>query len=161
MEILLYLSAIVAAISFLFLVIFLSITLRSLRSTLDNVSRTLSGLEKQLGGVTRETTELLHKTNSLADDIQKKSESLNSVIEAVKDVGHSVKKFNQSLQNITLTVNQKLEQNKDKISQVVQLGNVLFELRDKWKARKTQNNSYKRGIHPSDNALREKERSRY
>jgi uncharacterized protein YoxC len=139
-EIVLYLSAAVAAIAFLILVIFLSKTLRSLQITLDSVSKTLSGLEKQLDGVTRETTELLQKTNSLAEDIQKKSESLNSVVEAVKDVGHTVQKFSQTIDSITSSVNRKLEQNKDKISQVVQWSNVLFELKEKWTARKKQHN---------------------
>lgn len=103
---------------------------------MDSVSKTLIGLEKQLDGVTRETTALLHKTNALAEDIGQKSESLNSVVNAVKEVGDSVRSFNGSIQKVTSTVNNQLEQNKDKISQVVQWSQVFLEVKDKWKARK-------------------------
>ena len=97
---------------------------------------TLSGLEKQLDGVTSETTLLLHKTNDLASDIQEKSENLNSVVDAVKDVGDSVRKFNGSIQKVTTSMNHQLEENKDKMAHVIQWGQVIFELKDKWQERK-------------------------
>lgn len=136
LQIILYLSIAVIAVAFLILVIYLSKTLKSLQVTLDSVSKTLSGLEKQLDGVTSETTALLHKTNALAEDIGQKSESLNSVVNAVKDVGDTVRSFNGSIQKVTSTVNSQLEENKDKISQVVQWSQVFLEMKDKWKARK-------------------------
>lgn len=136
MEIILYLSAAVAAIAFLILVIYLARTLNSLQGTLKNVSKTLENVEQHLEGVSRETTELLHKTNTLADDIQNKSERLNTVVDAVKDVGSSIQKFNQSIQRITDSVNKQTEMNQDKVSQVVQWGQVLMELKDKWQSRK-------------------------
>ncbi|MDF1508691.1 DUF948 domain-containing protein [Robertmurraya sp. DFI.2.37] len=138
MEIILYLSAAVAAIAFLILVLFIGRTLKSLQVTLDSVSKTLTGLEQQLEGVTRETTELLAKTNGLAEDLQKKSDSLNGVVDAVKDVGSSIKKFGGSLQNVTSSFDRQVEQNKDKVSQVIQWGQVLLELREKWAAKKAR-----------------------
>lgn len=136
MEIILYLSVAVIAIAFLVLVIYLSKTLKSLQITLESVSKTLVGLEGQLDGVTKETAVLLHKTNALADDIHRKSESLNTVVDAVKGVGESVNKFNHSVQTIVGSVDRQIDQNKEKISQVVQWSNVLLELKDKWNARK-------------------------
>ncbi|MBO0960348.1 DUF948 domain-containing protein [Neobacillus sp. MM2021_6] len=136
MEIILYLSVALIAIAFLVLVIYLSKTLKSLQGTLTSVSNTLTGLEKQLDGVTTETTVLLQKTNALADDIQQKSERLNSVVEAVKDVGTTVSQFNGTLKNITNTVDQQVEESKEKISQLVQWSNIFLELKDKWQARK-------------------------
>ncbi|WP_374720937.1 DUF948 domain-containing protein [Peribacillus tepidiphilus] len=138
MEIILYLSAALAAIAFLILVIYLSKTLKSLQGTLDRVAHTLEGLEKQLQGITLETTELLHKTNALAEDLQKKSEHLNTVVYAVKDVGTSIQKFNSSLKQVSSKVQTDLENHQEKISQIVQWGNVFLELRDKWKKRKAQ-----------------------
>ena len=138
MKIILYLSVAIIAIAFLVLVIYLSKTLKSLQLTLDSVSKTLMGLEKQVEGVTTETTLLLQKTNTLADDLQQKSESLNSVVDSVKNVGVTVNKFNQSLQNITDTVDHQVSQNRERISQVMQLGCVLLELKNKWKAKKTK-----------------------
>jgi len=136
MQIILYLSVALIAIAFFVLVIYFSKTLKSLQGTLTSVSKTLSGLEKQLDGVTSETTLLLQKTNALAEDIQQKSESLNSVVDAVKDVGVTVSKFNGTLLNLTNTVDQQVEDSKEKISQIVQWSNVILELKDKWQARK-------------------------
>jgi uncharacterized protein YoxC len=141
-EIILYLSAAVAAIAFLILVIYLSKTLKSLQVTLDSVAHTLTGLEKQLDGVTRETTELLHKTNNLAEDIQQKSENLNTVVVAVKDVGSSVQQFNRSIQNISAIVDKEINKNQEKISQVIQWSNVFLELKDRWKSKKTSPVNY-------------------
>ena len=158
MEIILYLSAAVAAVAFLVLVIFLAKTLKSLQSTLDSVANTLTSLESQLDGVTRETTVLLHKTNTLADDIQQKSQSLNSVVTAVKDVGNSVQRFNQSLHSISSMVDNQIHKNQDTISQVVQWSNVFLELKDKWKARRSTPVDHQ--IKAEPNFSREVERSR-
>ena len=135
MEIILYLSAAVAAIAFFILVIYLSKTLKSLQVTLDSVSHTLGGLEKQLEGLTTESTLLLNKTNALAEDLQKKSENLNAVVDAVKEVGTTIKSFNNSVQKVSTKVEKELIENEDKIAQVVQWGNAFFELRDLWKKR--------------------------
>jgi uncharacterized protein YoxC len=139
MEIILYLSVALIAIAFLVLVIYLAKTLKSLQGTLSSVSSTLIGLEKQLDGVTKETKELLQKTNALADDIQEKSQNLTSVVTAVKDVGTTVNKFNGTLKNLTQSFDVQVEENKEKISQIVQWGNVFLELKDKWTAKKQEN----------------------
>lgn len=136
MEIILYLSAAVAAIAFLILVISLTKTLKSVDQTLDSLTRTLDRLEGQLQGVTAETTELLHKTNVLAEDIQHKTEQLNTVVYAVKDVGSTVHNLNQSINKVTTTVASQMEKNQYKISQAVQWGNVVKQLVDRFKAEK-------------------------
>lgn len=133
MEIILYLSAAVAAIAFLILVINLSKTLKSVDNTLDTLSRTVDRLEGQLKDVTAETAELLHKTNVLAEDVQHKTEQLNTVVYAVKDVGSSVHNLNQSLRKVTTTVASQVEKNQYKISQAVQWGNVVKQMVDKFK----------------------------
>ncbi len=133
MEIILYLSAAVAAIAFLILVINLSKTLKSVDNTLDTLSRTVDRLEGQLKDVTAETAELLHKTNALAEDVQHKTEQLNTVVYAVKDVGSSVHNLNHSLKKVTTTVASQMEKNQYKISQAVQWGNVVKQVLDKFK----------------------------
>lgn len=136
MKIIMYVSIAVIAIAFLILVIYLSKALKSLQHTLENVSKTLVGLENQLEGVTSETTILLQKTNDLADDLKRKSESFNTVVDAVKDVGITVNKFNQTLRNITDTVDVHVEESKEKVSQIIQWSNIFLEFRDKWKERR-------------------------
>ncbi|MFD6441834.1 DUF948 domain-containing protein [Peribacillus sp. NPDC060186] len=138
MEIILYVSAAIAAIAFLVLVIFLTKVLTSLQATLDSVARTLTGLESQMQGITLETTQLLHKTNTLAEDLQQKSENLNTVVDAVKDVGTSISSFNSSVQKVSHKVQTEIDNNQERISQIVQWSNVALEIRDKWKARNKQ-----------------------
>lgn len=138
MEIILYLSAAVAAIAFFILVLNVSKTLKSVDKTLDSLSRTVDRLEGQMQGVTSETTELLHKTNVLAEDIQQKTEQMNTVFYAVKDVGSSVQQLNQSVKNVTTNVASELEKNQHKISQAVQWGSVVKQMVDKFKERKEQ-----------------------
>lgn len=150
MIIILYLSVALIAIAFLVLVIYLSKTLKSFRVTLDSAAKTLEGLEKQVESVTKETAVLLKKTNALADDIQRKSESLNSVVDAVKDVGTTVGHFNQTLQNITNTVDVQVENNKEKVAQILQWGNVLLELKDKWKEKRKKTSRVKKELLMSD-----------
>ncbi len=141
LSIILYLSVALIAIAFFILVIYLTRTLKSLQGTLNSVSKTLSGLEQQLDGVTKETTILLHKTNELASDVQKKAEDLNSVVDAVKDVGESVRKFSGSIQSITNSMTHQVEENKDKMAQVIQWSNIILELKDKWQDRKQKKNT--------------------
>ncbi len=141
MEIILYLSVAVIAIAFLVLVIYLSRTLKSLQTTMDSVSNTLTGLETQMQGITTETTLLLHKTNALAEDIQHKSENLNTVVDAVKGVGGSIQRVNQTIDQITNRVQLAASQNDEKITQVVQWGNVCIELVNKWKKHKAEQNT--------------------
>ncbi|WP_338750731.1 DUF948 domain-containing protein [Bacillus sp. FJAT-52991] len=136
MEIILYLSAAVAAIAFFILVLNVSKTLKSVDKTLDSLSRTVDRLEGQMQGITSETAELLHKTNVLAEDIQQKAGQLNTVFYAVKDVGSSVQKLNQSVKNVTTNVASDLEKNQHKISQAVQWGSVVKQMVDKFKERK-------------------------
>ncbi|USK59116.1 DUF948 domain-containing protein [Peribacillus asahii] len=138
MEIILYVSAAIIAIAFLVLVIYVARTLTSLQITLNSVAHTLTGLESQLKGITTETTELLHKTNALAEDLKQKSENLNTAVVAVKEVGTSIQSFNTSIQKVSNKVITEIDNNQEKISQIVQWGNIALEMRDKWKARKQQ-----------------------
>ena len=89
-------------------------------------------------GITTETTLLLHKTNALAEDIQHKSEDLNTVVDAVKGVGGSIQRVNQTIDQITNRVQLAASQNDEKITQVVQWGNVCIELLNKWKKHKAE-----------------------
>jgi uncharacterized protein YoxC len=116
---LLYVSAIIIAIGFLILVIYVSKTLSAVQHTLIQLSGTVSDLEKQI-----------------ADDIQKKSESLNTVVIAVKDMGETVQRVNNTFKNISNSVTEKAEINSEKVSQIIQWGNTAIDLWDKWKQKK-------------------------
>lgn len=61
---------------------------------------------------------------------------MNGVVDAVKGVGNSVTDLNSTVRHITSRVGVQVEQNEDKIAQVVQWGNVFMGIRDKWNERK-------------------------
>lgn len=143
MEIILYIAAMVAAVAFLILCVSLSMTLFSVKRTLQTVSETMDGLTVQLEGVTTETTALLNKTNALAEDIQQKSQQLNTVVAAVKGVGDTVASMNTSVKRVTNAVSAEAERNSDKVAQVIQWGQVAFELMDKVKARQPSSKGWK------------------
>ncbi|GAA3320411.1 hypothetical protein GCM10020331_031310 [Ectobacillus funiculus] len=66
MEIILYVSALIAAIAFAVLAAYLGNTLVAMRKTLLSLARTTAALEKQLQGVTYETEQLLHKNKCIS-----------------------------------------------------------------------------------------------
>ncbi|MFZ3580097.1 DUF948 domain-containing protein [Virgibacillus sp. DJP39] len=133
MENLLYIAAIIVAIAFAVLVIYLAMTLKATQRTLNNVADTVEDLEKQLQGITTETTALLNKTNRLAEDVEQKSSKLNGLFDGVRGIGETVKDFNQSLRKITTKVSVSAEQNQEKASQAVKWGTAMFDL---WKKKK-------------------------
>ena len=54
----------------------------------------------------------------------------------MKEVGTSIQSFNTSIQKVSNKVVTEIENNQEKISQIVQWGNIALEMRDKWKSRK-------------------------
>jgi uncharacterized protein YoxC len=158
--IILYLSVALIAVAFLILVSSITKTLRSMKITLDRVSNTMEGLEGQMAGITSETTSLLHKTNELAEDIQQKSEKLNSVVYAVEDVGTTIKQFNESIRKVTTNLSSQVVKNQDKITQVLQWGSVIKDLRNKWMAKKERKQETSSFEDQDDIELREVKRVR-
>lgn len=134
MENLLYIAAIIAAVAFAVLVIYLAKTLVATKRTLNDVADTLEGMEKQLQGITSETTELLIKTNRLADDVSEKSAKLNGVFDGIRGIGSTVKDFNQSLSIVSTKITNAATENQEKAAQAVKWGAAMMEL---WKKKKT------------------------
>jgi uncharacterized protein YoxC len=153
-------SVAVIAAAFFILVLYLVKTLKAVQGTIATVSKTLAGIEEQLDGVTKETTLLLQKTNALADDIQAKSESINSAVTAVKDVGTTIHKFNQSLKSVTGAFDKHIEQNKDRVSQVVQWSNILMEIKEKWDAKRQEKKEDGKGLSKEEKREMELQRLR-
>lgn len=132
MEAVIYISVGAIAIAFVILVIYIISTLKTLSKTLERVSNTVDSLEGQLKGVTSEAEELLKKSNILASDLQEKSEKLDSVIDSVTDIGKTVQQFNSNLARVGENVTHRVEQNQDKISQVVSWAQIALEIKEKW-----------------------------
>lgn len=136
MEVLLYISAIIAAGAFAFLVYYLIKTLQAMKNTLEKVTKTVEGLQKQVDEITIESSQLLQKTNMLADDIQQKSESLNTLFAAAKDIGESMQHVNASLRKVSQTVSKAADENSEQVAQAVKWGNIVLNLWEKWKEKR-------------------------
>ncbi|QDP40899.1 DUF948 domain-containing protein [Radiobacillus deserti] len=137
MEILLYIAALIAAVAFAVLVIYLSKVLKATQRTMSNVANTLEGLEKQMEGITIETTALLNKTNKLAEDINEKSLKMNTLFDGIKGIGQTVQEFNESLKTLSSSVSNTAEKNKNATAQAMKWGTVALDLWNKRKKKET------------------------
>src|SRR5699024_7620934 len=131
---LLYIAALIAALSNVRSVVYLVMTLKATERTLDNVADTMESLEKQMQGIMSETTELLHKTNELANDINQKSATINGLVDGETGIGETVKEFKQSLNEVSTTITKTASQNQDKVSQALKWGTAVMDI---WKKRKS------------------------
>lgn len=135
MEILLYISALIVAIAFAVLVIFIVQTLKAASSTMQNVAGTLDRVEKQVEGITTESEHLVQKSTLIVDDVQKKSQSLNGLFESLKDVGDSVQSINYTFKEMSDTVTTQSKQQSDQVARAMQWGNAAIDLYTRWQAR--------------------------
>ncbi|MFC0300930.1 DUF948 domain-containing protein [Virgibacillus soli] len=130
MEGILYIAALIAAVAFAVLVVFLGITFMAVKRTMNSVANTMDSMEKQLVGITTETTELLKKTNVLAEDVINKTGKLEGIFDGAKGIGETLMDFNESIKHITSQISRNASQNQEKAAQSVKWGAALFDL---WK----------------------------
>lgn len=136
MEVILYISALIVAVAFAVLVIYLVKTLKSANRTLDHLAETTAGIKSQINGITKETETLLQRTNELADDIQEKSQSLNSIFASAKELGDSVNQITHSIRHMSTTISNQANRQSDQVAQVIQWGNAALDLYTKYKEKK-------------------------
>ncbi|REB07407.1 DUF948 domain-containing protein [Sporosarcina sp. BI001-red] len=101
MEILLYVSAAIAALSLLLIAIFVIITLKSAKATMNEVSETLTSMQGKLNGITDQANELLANTNRITGDVERKMQSLNSVSKTAEKLDDSTVHINKSFQSLS------------------------------------------------------------
>ncbi|MFS0687656.1 DUF948 domain-containing protein [Sporosarcina sp. 179-K 8C2 HS] len=101
MEILLYISAIIAALSLLLIAIFVIVALRNAKKTMTEVSDTIARMENKLGGITTKSNELMERTNRIAADVESKIQRLESISQSAQHIGQSTENLNRSFQSIS------------------------------------------------------------
>ncbi len=138
----LYVSALIAAIAFAVLVVYLVQTLKALRTTLNHMASTVNSLEQQMTGIARETERLLNNTNKLTEDIQEKSYALNTIFDQVKEVGHSLGTLNETFRKISSQVASGTERHSDQVEKVVEWSSALMRIWQKWKVKKKATEEY-------------------
>ncbi|MGF3112407.1 DUF948 domain-containing protein [Facklamia sp. P9177] len=115
-------AAMIAALAFAILVVFLSMTLMKIGEILTNLKETVSKLNNTIDVVTKdvdhlsiEVEGLLNKSNTLVDDLNAKLGKTDPLFTAIGDVGTSVSELNDSTKEMTSNfVSNMLKKNKKK-----------------------------------------------
>ncbi|MGY4689192.1 DUF948 domain-containing protein [Salibacterium sp. K-3] len=144
---LVYISALIVALSIAVLVIYLIKTLKAAAGTMEKVSTTMERMEKQVEGITNESEQLIQKTNVIADDVQHKTESLNGLFTSLKDVGDSLENVNYSFKDMSDSISRHTRQQSEQVAQAVQWGNAAIDLYAKWQDKKK-----KKEVNQNDNS---------
>ncbi|GKV57952.1 hypothetical protein NCCP2222_38990 [Sporosarcina sp. NCCP-2222] len=101
MEILLYVSAIIAALSLLLIAVFVIITLKSAKQMLGDMSETMKRVETKIGKVTTESERLMDKTNDIAADVELKVKSLDGLQASAANLSKTTEHMNRSFNELS------------------------------------------------------------
>ncbi|MCZ2258292.1 DUF948 domain-containing protein [Sporosarcina sp. G11-34] len=123
MEILLYVSAIIAALSLLLIAIFVILTLKSAKKTMGEVSETLKRVETKISGITEKTESLMTKTNQIAEDAEKKLQSLDTLSKSAENLGSTTSYINKSIQDVS----DKVSNPPEKYTKIMEQANLVTE----------------------------------
>ena len=126
--IILYIAALIFALAFAALVIFV---IASLNPILKEVRDTLAVLRQEVNNITVEVTQLLHKTNNLVEDLEGKSAKLDSVFDGIDTIGHTLNDLIETLSRISSKLTHTVKKEDEKIAQAIKWGSALLKLRKK------------------------------
>lgn len=143
MEWIISVSVAIIAIAFCVLVYYVVTTLKTFAKSLERLTATVDRLEGKVDEITTETTGLIKKVNTLTDDVQEKSAKLNKIFDFSEEIAKTIYKFNESLSDISAGILKQVRENQDKIVQVIQWGNIILELKEKWSEMKQRKRSEK------------------
>ncbi|PKZ23342.1 DUF948 domain-containing protein [Aerococcus sanguinicola] len=114
-------AALIAAIAFAVLVVFLVLLVRELTTTIKNVSQTveevndtLAVLRRDVDDLSIEAQGLLNKTNVLMDDVNGKVSTVDPLFKAIGALGVSVSDVNDATRDLVVSIRQKDQKAQDK-----------------------------------------------
>jgi uncharacterized protein YoxC len=96
----LQISAIIVAIAFVALVVYLIQTLKSLNATLVITQQTVNQLTERVTQIGAEVTDVIHSTNLVTMDVRRKMNSLDFLFNSVSDVGQIVNVFTSTAKKL-------------------------------------------------------------
>lgn len=124
-------AALIAAIAFLILVIwigwFLTKTVKSLNQTVNQLSK----LTDDADNLSKELEDVLGNTNQLLADVNGKAEKLDPAIQAVADVGQSVSDVNNASRQFVEKMTNKSSSRSSKM--ISNLGKVALLMAGHWR----------------------------
>lgn len=101
MEILLYSSAVIAALSLLLIAFFVIITLRNAKKMMNDVSETVGRMENKINGITAKSDQLMERSNRMAADVESKVQRLESLAQSAHHIGQTSENLKRSFQSIS------------------------------------------------------------
>jgi uncharacterized protein YoxC len=96
----LQISAIIIAIAFVALVIYLIQTLKSLNATLVVTQQTVNQLTQKVTQIGAEVTGVIHSTNLVTMDVRRKMNTLDFLFNSVSDIGQIINVFTSTAKKL-------------------------------------------------------------
>lgn len=139
-------SAIIAAVAFVFLVFYLIQTLKSLKNSLDEITLTMGQMKNEVTQISSEVQDVILNTNEMAIDVRGKLSKLNHLFSSVHDVGQVIHELTSSVKQsatslISAVKQTNLTQHKQPLSTkwktILQGAAISYEMLQKMKAKKS------------------------
>lgn len=143
-------SAIVAAIAFVILVVFVCRTLFRLEKLFGKMEHTLSETQKDIHDLSLETVQFIHTSNHLAEetkvfvrnsnelakDMRERAKSLDVLAKSVEEVAGTISEMNEKVRDTASNVTNTVKVSTEKVSQALKWGNTAMDLWDKFKTKR-------------------------
>ncbi len=142
MDILLYSSAIIAAVSLLLIAIFVIVALRNAKKMMNEVSETMAGMENKISGITTKSDQLMERTNRLAADLESKVHRLESVAQSAQYIGQSSENLSRSFQSISHQIARPEPKHREVMEKLTTLTEAFSHIYFTIKSEKQKQNSY-------------------
>ncbi|WP_187444893.1 DUF948 domain-containing protein [Rossellomorea vietnamensis] len=95
-------SAVIAAVAFTILVVYLILTLRKVMATIAETKKTLHDARTSVNSLTDEAEELIHTANQISDDVKGKMKAVDPLVESAQDVGEMIHSVTSSVKRKAL-----------------------------------------------------------
>lgn len=133
-------SAIIAAVAFVFLVFFLIQTLKSLKNSLDEITLTMGQMKNEVTQISSEVQDVILNTNEMAIDVRVKLSKLNHLFSSVHDVGQVIHELTSSVKQSATSLVSAVKQTQPlstKWKTILQGAAISYEMLQKMKAKKS------------------------
>lgn len=139
-------SAIIAAVAFVFLVFYLIQTLKSLKNSLDEITLTMGQMKDEVTQISSEVQDVILNTNEMAIDVRVKLSKLNHLFSSVNDIGQVIHELTSSVkQSATSLISAVKQTNLTQQTQplstkwktILQGAAISYEMLQKLKAKKS------------------------
>ncbi|MDQ0892282.1 uncharacterized protein YoxC [Paenibacillus sp. V4I9] len=139
-------SAIIAAVAFVFLVFYLIQTLKSLKNSLDEITLTMGQMKDEVTQISSEVQDVILNTNEMAIDVRVKLSKLNHLFSSVNDVGQVIHELTSSVKQSATSlisavkqtnITQQTQPLSTKWKTILQGAAISYEMLQKMKAKKS------------------------